>query len=82
MALDQIAEVLKQLRLGEHVDALIEVRAQPPNGARIRLHRLGLQALEREVFEVQLIIAGKARGGDSGRVFHLAVTSCCFGALG
>src|SRR3546814_7643626 len=70
MAFDQVGEVFDQLRLSERIDAVIEVFAHPPNGARIRLHGLGSQSLEGEVVQVQLIVAGKARGGDCGQVFR------------
>lgn len=73
--LTQVGEVIQQVGLAQIVDLMSEVVSHPAHGARIRLDRLRLQALERQVLLVELVVRVKIRRCDSGYVFHLAVTS-------
>jgi hypothetical protein len=57
----QFGEIVRQLRLGQTVDLMIEARADAAYGARVRFDGLGLQALELEVLEVGLVLMVEVR---------------------
>lgn len=59
---DQVAEILGELRFGEIVDLLGEIPAQAPDGAGVSVDGLGLQPLEFEVLEMQLVLPVKVAG--------------------
>ena len=52
MGLQQVGEIIGQLRFGQLIDALVEVRAQVPDRPRIGFDRLRPQPLQLEAFEV------------------------------
>lgn len=58
---DQVAEVLGQLRFGERVDLTGEVAPQTPDGAGVGVDGLGLQPLEFEVLQMQLVLLVEVR---------------------
>ena len=57
MGLQQIGEILEQLRFGQSMDLIIEILAEAPNATGVSLYRLGLKAFELKVFKMGLIIA-------------------------
>ena len=61
MRCNQFAEVVGQLRFGQAVDLVIEAFADAPDGARIGVDGLGLQALELEVLVMGLVLLVKVR---------------------
>lgn len=52
----QLGEIVDQLRLGEIIDSTLEMFADAPDRARVRLDRLGLQTLELEVLQMSLVL--------------------------
>ncbi|MBE2259744.1 MAG: hypothetical protein IAE88_12840 [Rhodobacteraceae bacterium] len=66
---------LAQGGLAQVVDLISGVPSHPPDGARIRVDRLRLQAFELQVRLVQFVVLVKIDGCDTGHLFHLAVTS-------
>lgn len=66
VGLDQVAEIVGQLGLGEVIDLVVEVVVQAPDGADLGVDGLGLQALELEVLEVALVLPGEVFG-SAGR---------------
>ena len=67
---DQVAEVVGELGPGQVVDLVVEILAHAPDGARVDVDGLGLQALELEVFEVALVALVEVSTG----VGHVAVS--------
>ena len=75
MRCNQFAEVVGQLRFGQAVDLVIETQTDAPDGARVGVDGLRLQALELEVLEMGLVLlvkvalrCGGGRFGDHGGV--------------
>ena len=60
---EEFGEVVGQLRFAQGVDAVIEVRADAADGARVGFDGLGLQALELEMLEMGLVLPVKSGGG-------------------
>lgn len=56
---DEVGEVVGELRFGEGVDLVIEVRANAPDGPRIGVNGLGLQTFEFQVLQVRLVLLVK-----------------------
>ena len=73
----QLGEVVGQLLLGQGLDLVIEALADAPDGTRVGVDGLGLQALELQVLKMQLVVLLERVGVDRvcGQGFHLAVTS-------
>jgi len=69
---NQVAEVVGQLRWRQVVNSVVKVVTHAPDGARISIDGLGLQALELEVFEVGLVALIKI---SSGTGFHAVESS-------
>ncbi len=73
VALNQVAEIIGQLGLGEVIDLVAEVVAQAPDGAGIGVDGLGLQTFELEVLEmdpvlpVEVLVGGAGHAGSSSR---------------
>ena len=61
MRRDQLGEVVRQLRLGQAVDLVIETRTDASDGARVGVDGLRLQAFELQVLEMGLLLLVKVR---------------------
>ena len=68
----QLGEVVGQLLLGQGLDLVIEALADAPDGTRVGVDGLGLQALQLQVLKMQLVVPVER---VCGQRFHLAVTS-------
>jgi hypothetical protein len=58
---DEVAEILGELRLGERLDAVVEIRAQAPDSAGVGVDGLGLQPLQLQMLEMAVVLPGKVR---------------------
>jgi len=55
-----MGEVLKQLRLGQLLDAAVKLGPDAPQGARVGFDGLRLQTLEPKVLQMRLVLALEA----------------------